>query len=152
MPFNQTKIYKICEKIERINEGQVFKTVLDNEVIKNLVIELNTQKQLKQESVDSLGQELFNQFTGRNFYAANDPLGRGGEPYQVRRTGDFYKSFRVEITNDAILIFANPNKRDTNLFEMYSPEIVGLTEESKDILRGKVRELYQQWLREYVRV
>ena len=150
--FKKTILYNLAQKIVRLKgqEKQIFKEVLDNNIVKELIIELNTEKQLKQDHVDSLGQELFNSFTNRSTYAISDPLGRGGQPYEVYRTGDYYNSFKVFIRGGAIIIDSNPEKPTGSLFQMYNENIEGLTDESKNNLIVLIRELYINYVKKYV--
>ena len=150
--FKETKIYQLAQSMKALRgrEKTIFKEVLDTKLVKELIVNLNTEQQLGEEHVDSLGNRLFNQFTNRTTYATSDPLGRGGQPYEVFQTGEYYDSFRVTITNGSIIIDSNPEKPDGNLFEMYNPDIEGLTESSKEALIELVRELYIKWIRDYV--
>lgn len=146
--FKDTILFEYAQKVIawQGQEDRIFKLVLDNSFIKNTIINLNTEQQLGNESVDSTGTPLFNEFTNRTFYAESDPLGRGGQPYQVFQTGDYYDSFRVEIGQGFIQIDSNPNKPDGNLFEMYTENLEGLTDSSLQILIDLTQELYVKWI------
>jgi uncharacterized membrane protein YkoI len=69
--FKETVLYTTTKRIVDLkgNERRIFKEVLDNDIVKSLIIDLNTRKQLKQQHIDSLGNELFNRFTQRSVYA-----------------------------------------------------------------------------------
>ena len=150
--FKETVLYSTTKRIVDLkgNERRVFKDVLDNDIVKSLIIDLNTRKQLKQQHIDSLGNELFNRFTQRSVYGVSDPLGRGGQPYEVYQTGDYYDSFQVFIRGNAIVIDSNPEKPNGSLFEMYNENIEGLTDESKVKLIALVRDLYINYVRKYI--
>lgn len=145
--FMNTALAEYAERLVKLKnqDKKTFKLVLDNNFVKQLVIDLNTKKQLSEQSVDSLNRELFNTLTGRTVYAPSDPLGRGGRPYQILRTGAFYDSFVVAVNAGNIKIVSNPFKRNTNLFEVYGAEIEGLTEESLQTLINEAITLYIQW-------
>lgn len=145
--FVDTALGEYAQSLIKLDtkEDEVFRLVLDNEKLKNLIIELNTDKQLRDQSIDSLGRALFNRLTQRSTYAAGDPLGRGGEPYEVYRTGDFYGTFRVQIKSGDIEIDADPFKPDNNLFEMYTPDILGLTDESLQELIDESLHEFRKW-------
>lgn len=147
--FENTSLGEYCQRLVKLNkqEDKIFKLVLDNKEIKDLIKFLNTKKQLENESVDSLGQELFNTLTQRTIYADSDPLGRGGKPYQVKQTGDYYESFEIAVNTGNIVIVSNPFKKNNNLFEVYTPELEGLTDESLQILIEKALEKYVNWYR-----
>ncbi len=147
--FDKTPIIEYADRLIALKgkENQVFQLALSNKVIKDFIIFLNTETQLKQEHVDSLGQELFNTLTGRSVYAQSDPLGRGGQPYEVRRSGDYYLTFNVKVGQGSIMIESNPFKANNtiNLFDVYNENIEGLTEESIQKLILKAHEFFIKW-------
>lgn len=144
--FRDTIIHEICERLKQIDEKRLFKIILNNEQFKDLIIELNTDVQLRQQHIDSLGNKLFNQYTGRDFYGAGDELGRDGEPYEVYNSGAYFDSFKIEIEEGYILIESNPIKGQDSLFEMYTEDIEGLTEDSLIKLQELAKELYVNWI------
>jgi hypothetical protein len=152
MPFNKTRAYEVTKRVVNLkgSEGRVFKLVLDNKQVKDLIIALNTEGQLMTEHVDALGNQLFNQYTQRTTYAQSDPLGRGGQPYEVFQTGDYYDTFRVQIGAGFIEITSNPEKPGGSLYEMYNENLEGLTESSIKILNEFVRGLYQRFIRQEI--
>ena len=125
--FLNTELAEYAKRLvsKKGQEDKTFKLVLDNEVIKKLIIFLNTDEQLGKEHVDGLGNELFNVFTNRGFYSQFDPKGRGGKPYTLNDTGSFWDSFTVAVQQGRIIIDANPFKDGDNLFDAYGQEIVG---------------------------
>lgn len=125
-------------------QDRMFKLALDTKVIKELIIDLNTEKQLKQ-GKDSLGQDLFNKITQRSVYAQSDPLGRGGQPYEVFQTGKYWFSFKVDVGNGVITINSDPQKETGNLFDIYTPKIVGLTDENLQILIDEALKHFIRW-------
>lgn len=125
-------------------QDRIFKLVLDNDEIKELIIDLNTEKQLK-EGKDSLGQDLFNKITQRSVYAQSDPLGRGGQPYEAFRTGKYWFGFRVDVGQGIITIISDPQKETGNLFEIYTPDLEGLTDENLQILIDRALEKFIQY-------
>lgn len=151
--FLETPIGEYCQRVQKEFKGQddrVFKLVLDNKTIKDLVKFLNTEKQLGQDHVDSLGNELYNQLTQRTFYADSDPLGRGGQPYEVKRTGEYWESFTIAVNAGNIVIVSNPFKRDANLFKTYTPDLEGLTDENLQILINEALNQYITWYRKNI--
>ena len=145
--FSDTVVSEYAKKVINLQTQQdkIFKLALDDNEFKNLIIDLNTEKQLREQSVDSNGNRLFNKLTQRTTYAPSDPLGRGGQPYQVFRTGDYYDSFRVTIQNGSILITSNPLKSSNNLFDVYTSDLEGLTDENLQILIDKALEKFIEW-------
>ena len=143
--FKDTILYEYAQKVIawQGQENRIFKLVLDNNFIKDEIIRLNTEQQLKTDSVDSTGTPLFNAFTNSATYKSGD---RAGKPYQVLDTGEYYDSFRVEIGEGFIQIDSNPNKPDGSLFDMYTENLEGLTDSSLQILIDLTQELYVKWI------
>jgi len=103
------------------------------ESVKRLVKILN-QNQLRK-SIDSLNKPLFSVFNNSGFYSITTQNLSGGKktagsPYTLNDTGEFYESIVVSVTIDSIRIDADPTKTDTNLYEEYGKEIIGLTNEN----------------------
>jgi len=66
-----------------------------------------------------------------------------GSPYTLKDTGDFYKSFMMEVLPDGIIINADGIKDDgTDLLERFTDKILGLTDESKIKLIKELKEKY----------
>ena len=129
-------------------EGQhdkVFKLVLDNRFIKELIIALNTDEQLGKEHVDSLNNQLFSNVTNRGTYSIFDKKGRGGKAYTLNDTGAFWDSWKVTVRSGNFTIDADPFKEETNLFDEYGIDILGLTEESLQVLINESLEKYINW-------
>jgi len=145
--FLNTELAEYAQRLVNLKgqEDRTFKLVLDNEVIKKLIIFLNTDDQLGQNHVDSLGQELFNVFTNRSFYSQNDPKGRAGQPYTLNDTGAFWDSFTVAVQQGRIIIDANPFKDGDNLFDAYGQDVLGLTDENLQILINEALEQFINW-------
>lgn len=128
----------------------VFKLVLNNKQVKDLIINQNTNVQLRQKHVDSLGNTLFNQYSNRTFYGKGDELGRDGKPYEVFNTGDYFDTFKIEVGEGYIIINSNPKKGEDSLFEMYTEDLEGLTDDSLTRLKELAKELYVNWIRKNI--
>ena len=126
-------------------EDVIFKKALNNKFIQDLITDLNSKIQLGEQSVDSLGNKLFNQMTQSSVYAESDPQGRGGQPYQVKRTGEYWESFKALIGQGFIIINSDPFKDDDNLFEIYGENLEGLTDANLQILINASLEKFIRW-------
>jgi hypothetical protein len=122
----------------------MFKTFSDNPTLKKLVRRLNTVKQLRTEHVDSNNKPLYSERHESGVYSiTTEILSKGrkkaGTPYTLFDSGDFFKSFEVMYEDGGILIDADPIKVDsrgsfdTNLFEEYGKDILGLNDENLTI-------------------
>jgi hypothetical protein len=113
--------------------------------IKELIIELNTEKQLFAKGVGVDGQIV-------GYYSLTTELiSRGrkrfNSPYNFKDTGQMFRSFRVMLDRDGFTIDADADKLvDSNIIENEA-QILGLTNESKielvkeilPILASKIR-------------
>ncbi len=145
--FSDTLINEYAKKLvsQKDQEGRIFKLALDNRFIKELITHLNTEDQLGKDKVNSLGAHL-------GIYShATEVISKGrkkaGDFITLNDTGAFWDSWKVEVTESFIEIDANPFKEDTNLFDEYGIEIVGLTKENLDIFIDEAKPFYIQYLR-----
>lgn len=147
--FKDTALYEYAENLIALKgqENRVFQLALDNKTIRDMIVFMNTEDQMRRKHVDSLGQELFNRITQRTTYSFSDPLGRGGQPYEARRTGEYYASFKVKVGRGIIVIESNPFDGDKNIIEMYGEELEGLTQENLQKLIIKAHEFFIRWYR-----
>ena len=152
--FKDTAPYEYCKRLIALKgqEKRVFKLVLDNRTIRDLIVFLNTDQQLGKEHVDAFGQRLFNRITRRTVYADNADnkrKGRAGKFYELLDTGEYWDSFRATIGEGEIIIVSNPLKGDDNLEQMYGA-IEGLTDENLQVLINQAYEFFIKWYRNYL--
>jgi len=145
--FTDTALAEYAQRLVNLKgqEDVTFKKVLDNAFIRDLVTDLNSKIQLGEDHVTSLGEKLFNKITNSSTYAESDPLGRGGQPYEVFRTGEYWDSFKAVIGSGFITIDSNPAKDNNNLFDVYGPNLEGLTDKNLQILINASLEQYINW-------
>ena len=124
----------------KLNEV-AFKIASQKEV-KDLVIRLNTQgektSQLFELGEDSLGDSLgsYSPFTVEQKKKRGQPTNR----ITLKDTGEFYSSFNVVPYRGGFTIKANPIKEDSNLYDDFGADIVGLNETNLQILRVVYKE------------
>lgn len=120
--------------------------LFQNAEFRKLVIDLNTIDQLYNEGIDSRGVSL------GDYTAYTKSLKQQkGERYDhitLKDTGEFYNSFRIIFTGDALQIIANPIKDDTNLFKEFGIDIVGLTEDSMAVVTTKALQLIKPYIKQ----
>lgn len=146
--FKDTVLYEYADRVTRLKgqENLVFQLVLDNRTIKDLIVFLNTEDQMGQDHVDSFGQQLFNRITRRTVYSPNDKKGRGGKPYDLFDTGQYWDSFTATVGQGVIIIKSDPRKGDDNLEEQYGA-LEGLTDENLQVLIKQAYEFFVEWYR-----
>ncbi len=125
-----------------------FKIASEKEV-KDLVIRLNTQgektSQLFELGEDSLGDSLgsYSPFTIEKKKKKGQPTNR----ITLKDTGEFYSSFNVVPYRGGFTIKANPIKEDSNLYDDFGADIIGLNETNLQILRVVYKEKTLEVLR-----
>lgn len=140
--FLDNDLTKYIENQRRlIDEGQIWLRVVNNEDVKNFIISLNTDDQLFDKGIDSKGVSLKeiggNDFTDSGYSPVTIEIkrskgGKGGKFTNITLydTGDYYESHEVEVDETGFEIESDPIKEDTNLYEEWGEDIVGLTDES----------------------
>lgn len=134
-------IYKQLAKYAKLNFGDVIFAVLNQNNIKELIIELQ-QERLYERGTDSEGVSLgdYSPYT----VEIKREKGQRFDHITLNDTGDFYESFTVTVVKDGIVLNADPNKETTNLFSEYGINILGLDDFSFNIVREQILvEMYQ---------
>jgi len=126
------------QKLDIVN---IFDFVINTE-IKDLIIELN-QDQLFDFGEDSEGKRLYS-FSPQQPYAPStivlkERSGLPSDRLTLFQTGKFYRSFTVEVEGTDIVIDANGQKSNTNLFEEYGDDILGLNSQNMAIFIERLR-------------
>ena len=145
--FADTPLYQYAQRVIALKgkENEVFKLVLDNNTIKDLIIFLNTDKQLGAEHVVSNGEALYNSLYQRTVYSPNDKKGGAGKPYELKDKGDYWRSFEVQVGRGVIVIESDPFKGNDNLFDSFGKQIEGLTESNLNTLIAEAYEYFVNW-------
>lgn len=145
--FTETALGEYAQRIQGLKgqENRTFKLVLDNKLIKELIVFLNTDDQFGQDHTDALGNALTSSFEDRTTYSLFDPKGRGGKPYSLFDTGDYWESFKATINAGNIIITSNPFKDGDNIEDNFGTNLEGLTDENLQVLINEALELYIKW-------
>ena len=150
--FKDTALFELANKFSDLKgqEGKIFKRVLDNRFIKDLITHLNTIEQLQKDRIDSLGAHL------GVYSAVTEVITKGrkkaGEFINLDDTGAFYDSWKVQVKEDRIIIDADPFKEDTNLFDEYGLDVLGLTDDNLQIFINEAQKLYIQFIRKHLSI
>jgi len=142
--FKDTALYTYATRLIAFKgkENTVFKLALDNRTIKDLITFMNTSEQMGKQHVDSLGETLFNRIADRTTYSLFDRKKRGGKEYELRDTGNYWRSFKATVGNGFITIDSDPTE---GLIEQFGEQIEGLTDESLQELINKAHEYFVNW-------
>lgn len=141
--FKNTPLYQSLLRVSRMNEATTFDLVFDTPHVKGIVIQMNTEVQLYQKGVDSEGESL-ESIGGDYSNVTKDIKSRNNQIYDhitLKDTGDFYKSWRVYVANNTIVIQADTVKDGDDLRARWGQNILGLTDESlgKLINYGRIK-------------
>jgi len=139
-----TKIDILLDTIENIDEGKIWAFSIDKEV-QDEIIRMNTQDQLFEQGIDSLGRSLgdYSPFTIQIKKSKRQRV----DHITLYNEGDFYNSFTVTVNEQYFEIDADDSsKYDVPLFEVYGVDVLGLTEESMKYLKEMIIENYIKYL------
>tara|TARA_R110000851_G_scaffold220616_3_gene373478 strand:- start:1014 stop:1463 length:450 start_codon:yes stop_codon:yes gene_type:complete len=116
------------------------------------IIELNTRKQLFDEGLKSDGSYLpdYSDVSVREY-------GKPSGHIRLFETGEFFDSFRIIVFGSIAEIVAdtiknNPFGEDTDLAKVYNNTIIGLTDESKTVLKEIIYEVTKEIIWDYLRI
>lgn len=143
------KLIQLAKRAAKLNENKntLINHVLSIKEVQDLIIWLNQEVQLFQKGINADGDII-------GFYSLStqliNPQKVAGTPYTLKDTGAFFDSFNIELGENEIYITANPIKGKDNLFEKYGEDILGLTNESKDILSIPVQDFLMEKVKAYL--
>jgi hypothetical protein len=109
-----------------------------NAEISDKIIELNTIEQLYEKGVDSKNKSLglYSDFTIEEKIFKNERF----DHVTLKDTGRFYNSFRVTASSGQIFITADDvTDYDSPLTSIYGKDIIGLTDESLQVVIDLIR-------------
>lgn len=113
--------------------------ILMRKEIQDFIVKLN-QEQLHKENVDS-ENVLLPYYTKYSYELKQQKFGNDyPKRFTLQDTGDFYDSMKLYLKKDYFMIIGNTKKENKDLFS-YSPNIMGLTEESIELLIEKINPL-----------
>jgi len=145
------RIIEVANKAVNLTIGQFMKELFNYADFRDLIIYLNTEKQLFQEGVNSQGVELSDIGGNYNPNYADFTGKKALNHIDLKDTGAFYNSFRTFLdNNNDIDIEADTIKVSergvSDLIDRWGAEIIGLNENSITILgefvKDKFRDIY----------
>jgi hypothetical protein len=131
-------IIKTFDNIINLDQDLIIENILKDKDFQRFIIDLNTEEQLFEKGIDSLGASLgeYSDFTKAVKRIKGDRI----DHITLLDTEEFYKSFAIKVQNGGFLIIADGQKEDTNLLERYGKEILGLTDENLQIVIDAIKE------------
>jgi len=144
------KLTRLINLFDSLKGGELAVRIIEqNKDLQVEILDLNRIGQLFNQGISSKGELI-------GVYSINtelffDPNKKAGSHCTFKDTGQFFESFRILTAKDFFEITANPLRDGTNLFEKYTPDLVGLTDQSKEKLRGLMLPLIQDHIRNKLR-
>ena len=131
-------VIKTLDNIINLDQDLIIENILKDKGFQRFIIDLNTEGQLFEKGIDSLGVSLgeYSDFTKAVKRIKGDRI----DHITLLDTEEFYKSFAIKVQNGGFLIVADGQKEDTNLLERYGKEILGLTDENLQIVIDAIKE------------
>ena len=128
----------------KINENKAFIFSITNDT-KDEIIRLNTEDQLFEEGIDSMGDTL-----GDYSDVSVEVYGKRRGHIQLYETGEFYNSFVIKVDKKGIDIIADTQKESQDLAQSFGIEILGLTTENTAYLKDFILEGYWEYVRQQI--
>ena len=144
MAFERLK--NLVNFFDNLKGGELFvRIVEENQELQVEILDLNRIGQLFNQGISSKGELIGVSRTSH--IGARGQTKAAGSHYTFDNERLFFDSFRVVTRRDFIEITANPIRDGVNLFDKYTPDLVGLTEESKKKLQVIMLPLIQKHIR-----
>lgn len=118
-------IKDIGNNMQRLNPNRLMRDVIDETSVKAQIIDLN-QSQMFDNGIDAKGETL-----GDYSQVSVTKYGKRPGRIQLKDTGEFYDSMKVNVEEDKFIIIGDTDKGDVDLANVY-PDVLGLTTESKE--------------------
>ena len=125
----------------KVNEDAIFVFSITQDV-KDEIIRLNTEDQLFEEGIDSLGDSL-----GDYSDVSVEIYGKRAGHITLKETGEFYDSFVIKADKKGIDIIADTQKESQDLAQSFGIEILGLTSENTAYLKDFILDGYWEYMR-----
>lgn len=132
----------LCKNVTLLDSKEIFTEVFSNDELKSYIIGLNTWKQLFEDGVDSHGSFMpyYRQSTvdikagvkiDGTVFSTDDHI-------TLRDSGNWYKSFQVEVSYGFLDIEADPLKGRNE--QRFGDDVIGLNETSREILVEQIQD------------
>lgn len=127
-------------RIKSLNINDMVDELGEHPEFIDLIIELNTKKQLYDKGINSKGESVgdYSLYTK----AIKENSGQIFDHVTLNDTGKFYESFKVYINSQKDFVITADTIKDTSdLIVDWGREILGLTDESLNVLRESAKNI-----------
>lgn len=141
-------IIDMIDAVESLSDSEAWLFAFSHRDLHDEIIRLNTENQLFEEGIDSLGRDLgiYRPFT----IERKKEIGLPYDRVTLYQTGEFYASFRVYYDADTFSIDANGDKGDKNLFDVYGDDVLGLTDFNLERVKSVILQYYVKYVEERI--
>jgi len=142
-------ILQLTDRIAKLDEGLLLRNFVSIPVVQTFILDLNRRDQLFNKGIDSKNRALgvYTPFTINSKQERGVPLPSDFH-ITLFDTGEFYSTFVIIPGKDFFEIDANPIREDTNLFDDFGEDIIGLNDENLQVLIDFFKETIQLRVRE----
>lgn len=146
-------IFNLTDRIAKLDEGLLLRNFVSIPAVQKFILDLNRVDQLFNKGVDSKNKALgiYTPFTINSKEERGVPVPSDFH-ITLFDTGEFYSTFVIIPGKDFFEIDANPIREDSNLFEDFGEDILGLNDENLQVLIDFFKETIQLRVREQLRL
>lgn len=146
-------IRKLTDRVAKLDEGIILNRFVELPIVQKFILDLNRVDQLFNKGVDSKNRALgvYTPFTINSKQERGVPVPSDFH-ITLFDTGQFYSTFVIIPGKDFFEIDANPIREDSNLFEDFGEDILGLNDENLQILVDFFKETVVLRVKEQLRL
>jgi len=140
MVVDFTRLDRLFSALDNLTEDKIWLFAVDKDV-QDEIIRINTEDQLEEEGIDSLGRKLGDYAPSTIAYKRQK--GQRYDHVTLKDEGDFYNSFNVKVNVNEIIIDADDSsKYNKPLFEVWGVDVLGLTDDNMNYIKQMILENY----------
>jgi len=146
-------IRQLTDRVAKLDEGIILNRFVELPIVQKFILDLNRVDQLFNKGVDSKNRALgvYTPFTINSKQERGVPVPSDFH-ITLFDTGQFYSTFVIIPGKDFFEIDANPIREDSNLFEDFGEDILGLNDENLQILIDFFKETVVLRVKEQLRL
>ena len=146
-------IRKLTNRVAKLDEGIILNRFVELPIVQKFILDLNRVDQLFDKGIDSKNRALgvYTPFTINSKNERGVPVPSDFH-ITLFDTGQFYSTFVIIPGKDFFEIDANPIREDSNLFEDFGEDILGLNDENLQILIDFFKETVVLRVKEQLRL
>ena len=146
-------IKQLTNRVAKLDEGIILNRFVELPIVQKFILDLNRVDQLFNKGIDSKNRALgvYTPFTINSKNERGVPVPSDFH-ITLFDTGQFYSTFVIIPGKDFFEIDANPIREDSNLFEDFGEDILGLNDENLQILIDFFKETVVLRVKEQLRL